>query len=140
MKNKIKNIFLFTIIIIYFIYCITNNTYIKLQTINSFNLWITKIIPSLFPTFIIVDLIYNSNIPYYINKYLHINYIYILSIISGSPSNAYILNKYNQDITKLLSVTKYTSPIYDSNSKNEYFQTRLEAEDEAIFKAFETEF
>lgn len=112
MKNKIKNIFLFTIIIIYFIYCITNNTYIKIQTINSFNLWITKIIPSLFPTFIIVDLIYNSNIPYYINKYLHINYIYILSIISGSPSNAYILNKYNQDITKLLSVTKYTSPIF----------------------------
>jgi len=112
MKNKFKNIIMFTIIFIYFIYCITNNTYITKQTIYSFNLWLTKIIPSLFPTFIIVDLIYNSNLPYYINKYLNINYIYILSIISGSPSNAYILSKYKQDITKLLSVTKYTSPIF----------------------------
>lgn len=125
MKNKIKNIFLFTIIVIYFIYCLTNNNYVKVQTIESFNLWLTKIIPSLFPTFIIVDLIYNSNIPYYINKYLHINYIYILSIISGSPSNAYILNKYNQDITKLLSVTKYTSPIFTYTCLKTIFNTKI---------------
>ena len=112
MKDKIKDFILFTIIALYFVYCITNNTYIKEQVIYSFNIWITKIIPSLFPTFIIVDLLYNSNIPYYINKYLHINCLYILSIISGSPSNAYILNKYKEDITKQLSITKYTSPIF----------------------------
>ena len=72
MKNKFKNIILFTIIFIYFIYCITNNTYITKQTIYSFNLWLTKIIPSLFPTFIIVDLIYNSNLikgRYYVRVY-----------------------------------------------------------------------
>lgn len=112
MKDKIKDFVLFTILVIYFVYCITNNTYIKEQVIYSFNIWITKIIPSLFPTFIIVDLLYNSKIPYYINKYLHINCIYILSIISGSPSNAYILSKYKEDITKQLSITKYTSPIF----------------------------
>lgn len=112
MKNIIKNILLFTIISLYFVYCLTNNTYIKEQVIYSFNIWITKIIPSLFPTFIIIDIIYNSNIPYYINKYLHINYIYILSIISGSPSNAYILSKYKENITKHLSTTKYTSLIF----------------------------
>ena len=112
MKNKVKDFVLFTILVLYFVYCISNNYFIKEQVIYSFNIWITKIIPSLFPTFIIVDLLYNSNIPYYINKYLHINCIYILSIISGSPSNAYILNKYNEDITKQLSITKYTSPIF----------------------------
>lgn len=112
MKNIIKNILLFTIISLYFVYCLTNNTYIKEQVIYSFNIWITKIIPTLFPTFIIIDIIYNSNIPYYINKYLHINYIYILSIISGSPSNAYILSKYKENITKHLSTTKYTSLIF----------------------------
>lgn len=112
MKDKIKDFVLFTILVLYFVYCITNNTYIKEQVIYSFNIWITKIIPSLFPTFIIVDLLYNSKIPYYINKYLHINCIYILSIISGSPSNAYILSKYKEDITKYLSITKYTSPIF----------------------------
>ena len=112
MKNKIKDFILFTILVIYFIYCITNNLYIKNQIIYSFNIWITKIIPSLFPIFIIVDIIYNSNIPLYIEKYFSINTTYILSIISGSPSNAYILNKYNTDITKQLSITKYTSPIF----------------------------
>ncbi len=112
MKNIIKEVFTFTLITLYFFYIIKYNSYIQEQTIYSVNIWLTKIIPSLFPTFIIVDLIYNSKIPYLIEKYLHINFIYIISIISGSPSNAYILNKYNQDITKLLSVTKYTSPIF----------------------------
>lgn len=115
MKNIIKEIILFTIIILYLIYCLTFSSYIKEQVIYSINIWITKIIPSLFPTFIIIDLIYNSNIPYYINKYLHINCLYILSIISGSPSNAYILKKNNIDITELLSVTKYTSLIFTYN-------------------------
>jgi hypothetical protein len=48
--------------------------------------------------------------------------------------------KMNSGWSFVVRGSKYTSPIYDSNSKNEYFQTRLEAEDEAIFKAFETEF
>lgn len=112
MKNIIKELFTFTLISLYFFYIIKYNSYIQEQTIHSINIWLTKIIPSLFPTFIIVDIIYNSKIPYLIEKYLHINFIYLISIISGSPSNAYILNKYNQDITKLLSVTKYTSLIF----------------------------
>ena len=112
MKNKVKDLVLFTLLVLYFVYCLLNNTFIKEQVITTFNLWLTKIVPTLFPTFIILDLLYNSKIPYYINKYLHINCIYILSIISGSPSNAYILSKYNEDITKQLSITKYTSPIF----------------------------
>lgn len=123
MKNIIKEIILFTIIILYLIYCLTFSSYIKEQVIYSINIWITKIIPSLFPTFIIIDLIYNSNIPYYINKYLHINCLYILSIISGSPSNAYILKKNNIDITELLSVTKYTSLIFTYNYLKSIFNT-----------------
>lgn len=115
MKNIIKEIFIFTLISLYFIYILKYSIYIQEQTIYSITIWVTKIIPSLLPTFIIVDIIYNTNIPYYIEKYLHINFIYIISIISGSPSNAYILNKYNQDITKILSVTKYTSIIFIYN-------------------------
>ncbi len=115
MRNKLKEIILFTFILIYLIYTIKYTSYISKQTIYSVSIWLTKIIPSLFPTLIIIDLIHNSNIPYYIDKYLHINYIYIISIISGSPSNAYVLNKYNQDITKHLSTTKYTSIIFTYN-------------------------
>ena len=112
MKNILKEFLFLSILIIYFFYSILNNDYVMNQTLYAIDIWTKKIIPSLFPTFIIVDLIYKSNIPYYISKYLHINYIYIISIISGSPTNAYILNKYDGDITKLLAVSKYTSPIF----------------------------
>ena len=112
MKNKIKELTTFTIIIIFFIYILNNNPYITKQVVYSIEIWITKIIPTLFPTFILVDLINNSNIPYYLNKYFKINYLYILSIISGSPSNAYIINKYNTNKTKLIAVTKYASLLF----------------------------
>lgn len=125
MKNIIKEILLFTIIFILLIYSFTNNLEISTKIIDTLNIFITKILPSLFPTFIIVDLIYHSKIPYLIEKYLHINYIYILSIISGSPSNAYILNKYNQDITKLLAVTKYTSPLFTYNYLKLIYKPKL---------------
>lgn len=125
MKNIIKEILLFTIITIYFVYCLNYNTYIKDQVIYSINIWITKILPSLFPTFIIVDIIYNSNIPYYLNKYLHINYIYIISIISGSPTNAHLLSNYNKDITKELSVTKYTSLLFTYTFLKQIFNVKL---------------
>lgn len=125
MKNITKDVLLFTIIVFYLYFCLTYNTFIKEQIIYSINIWITKILPSLFPTFILIDLIYNSNIPYYINKYLHINFLYIISIISGSPSNAYILSKNNGDITKHLSVTKYTSFIFTYTFLNTIFNKKI---------------
>ncbi len=124
MKNIVKEFLLLTILSSYFIYCLTNSVVIKNQTILSIQLWISKIIPSLLPTFIIADLLYNSNIPYYINKYLHLNYFYLLSIICGSPTNAYILNKYEMDITKLLAVSKYTSPIFTYTFLKMIFNTK----------------
>ena len=112
MKNNIKEVLLFTILVISFIFVINYNNYINKQVIYSVTIWINKILPTLFPTFIIVDILINSKIPYYISKYTHINYIYVLSILSGSPTNAYLLNKYDTDITKILSVNIYTSPIF----------------------------
>ncbi len=125
MKNIIKETFVFTIILIYFYYCLTNYTYIQMQINFSIKIWLTKIIPSLFPTFIIADLIYNSNIPYYINKYLHLNYLYILSIICGSPTNAYIIKEYNISPTKLLAVTKYTSLLFTYNFLKAIFKPKI---------------
>ena len=112
MKNILKETLLLTIILTYLLYSLTNNEYITIKTIYSLNIWTHKILPTLFPTFIITDLLYNSNIPYYLDKYFHLSYIYLLSIISGSPSNAYMLNNYQTDITKHLATTKYTSLIF----------------------------
>lgn len=125
MKNIFKEFILLTILILYFTYSLLNNSFITEQTIYAFNIWLKKIIPSLLPTFIIVDLINKSNIPYYINKYFHINYIYFISIISGSPTNAYILNMYKEDTTKLLATTKYTSPIFTFTFLKLIFNTKI---------------
>lgn len=112
MKNILKETIIFTIITIYFIYILKDNINLSKTILNTYNIWLTKLIPNLFPTFIIIDLINNSNIPYYLEKYLHLNYIYILSIISGSPSNAYMLKNTKNDITKHLALTKYTSLLF----------------------------
>lgn len=125
MKNIIKETLIFTVLTLYLFYSIKYNSYIVLKVSNTIEIWINKIIPSLFPTLIIVDIIYNTKIPLYIEKYLHINSLYILSIISGSPTNAYILTNYNEDITKHLSVTKYTSPIFTYTFLKAIFNTKI---------------
>ena len=125
MKHKLKEITIFTLLLSAQIYIINNNSYIQTQTINSFNIWITKIVPILFPTFILVDIITISNIPYYIDKYLKINYIYIISIISGSPTNAYLINKTKNDKTKLLATTKYISLTFSYIAIKNIFNTKI---------------
>ncbi len=66
----------------------------------SLNLWVKNIIPSLFPFFIISDILINYDITKYIPKFIKIFFkflfnindnmltIFLLSIISGFPSNA----------------------------------------------------
>lgn len=125
MKNILKETTIFTIITLYFIYILKNNTHISKIILTTYNIWLTKLIPNLFFTFIIIDLINNSNIPYYLEKYLHLNYIYILSIISGSPSNAYMLKESNEDITKQLALTKYTSLIFTYTSLKIIFTKKI---------------
>lgn len=112
MRNNIKELIIFTLLVISLIYIINYNEYISKEIIYVVDIWLKKVVPTLFPSFIITDILVNSKIPYYISKYLHINYIYVISIICGSPTNAFILNKYNMDLTKLLSVNLYTSPIF----------------------------
>ncbi len=105
MKEKIFNfifcLFSFISIIIIF----KNSKEVSEIIINSINLFFKKVFPSLFPMFIINDLLININLPYYF--YLIFNklflklfntsgicaYVFIMSLISGSPSNAYILKE-----------------------------------------------
>lgn len=108
---KIKEVILFTIILLLYLYIIFYKDIITYNLINISLVWLKDIVPILFPSFILCDLLLSSNIPYYINKYLHINYIYIISIIIGSPSNAYIINNYDNKID-YLSVTSYVSFCY----------------------------
>lgn len=93
-------IFTFFLILIFF-----NKEIIFTSASNSLILWQTKVYPSLFIMFIIQDLLINYNAAYYLNYILYnlfskifgisINgqMAFTLSLVSGSPTNAYILNE-----------------------------------------------
>lgn len=124
MKNTLNTFIFFTLLLLSYIYILTNINYITKQTINTLIILINNVIPILLPTLILSNLLINSNLPYLINKYFHINPIYILSIITGSPTNASILSNYN-NITKLLSLTNYPSLLFIYNYLTKIYNTKL---------------
>ena len=100
MKRKIFNmiIIISTLFILYLVIVKKNLVY---DSINyALNIWVNNLIPTLFPFFIISDILINYNFTYYVPKifkkickYLfnitdNMITILILSIISGFPSNA----------------------------------------------------
>ena len=124
MKNTLNTFIFFTLLLLSYIYILTNINYITKQTINTLIILVNNVIPILLPTLILSNLLINSNLPYIINKYLKINPIYILSIITGSPTNASILSNYN-NITKLLSLTNYPSLLFIYNYLNKIYNNKL---------------
>ena len=103
MKEKIINFTFCLLCILSLIFIFKNNNEVSIIIINSVNLFLNKVFVSLFPMFIINDILICFNLPYYF--YLVFNnlfkkifktsgicaYVFIMSLISGTPSNAYIL-------------------------------------------------
>ena len=123
------------IILILFLYEIFNHSNIINDTIiNSSKIWFYNIIPSLFPIYIIIDLLLNYNILNYlkillnpISKLFKINInsstIFLLSIINGFPSNSKYINTYLEsnnisllNANKLLMFTHFSNPLFIINS------------------------
>ena len=98
MKNKLYNHLIVFINIILLIELFINKELIINTTHYSLNIWVTSIIPSLFPIFIISNLLINYNIINYIPKFIknifkylfNINdnelTIFLISLIAGFPS------------------------------------------------------
>ena len=140
MKEKFLNfifcLFCFTSIIIIF----KNNTEIAEVIIKAVNLFLKKVFVSLFPMFILNDLFISLNIPYYF--YLLFNklfikvfktsgigcYVFIMSLISGTPSNAYILKELvikktltPEEASHLLAFTYFSNPLFLTIMLNNLF-------------------
>ena len=131
MKEKFLN-FIFCLFCFTSIFLILkNNTEVAEVIINAVNLFFKKVFVSLFPMFILNDLLISLNIPYYF--YLLFNklfikvfstsglgaYVFIMSLISGTPSNAYILkelveekNLTNEEASHLLAFTYFSNPLF----------------------------
>lgn len=131
MKEKILNFTfcLFSILCIIFIF--KNNKEVATIMIKATNLFLNKVFVSLFPMFIINDLLIAFHFPYYFyilfhtlfKKIFHTSgisaYVFIMSLISGTPSNAYILknlvetNKITEEeASHYLFFTYFSNPLF----------------------------
>lgn len=89
-----RNLFIILccLFIVYLLF--TNTSIVANSILNSCKLFITKVFISLFPMYILSKVLINYNFPYYIYRLTKSNYLYIflLSLLGGSPSSYIILN------------------------------------------------
>jgi len=126
MKSKLTKL----TIIIFFILILLRKDIMYITIYKTTLIWFKNIVPNLFPMFIISSLIVNTNLinnicnilgkpfEYIFNINMYGVYVYILSLISGSPSNAkYIKDLKNNNLItkeeqdKLLTFTMNYNPI-----------------------------
>ena len=130
MKRKYLNIILIILLFLYIYYIFTHKSIIANNIISSCSLFLYQVFPSLFPMFIISSLLINLNAPYYItkllsflSKYLFISplsiYVFCLSLISGTPSSAFITKELYQkkiisseNSAKILTFSFFTNPFF----------------------------
>ena len=120
--NKKRINIIFIILIYLFIYLIfKENTSLSNITFLSFKMYILKVFPFLFIMMILNNLLLKCNFPYYFNKIFKSDklYIFINSILSGSPINAILIKNYldnnciNEDnASKLLCFTSFNNPLF----------------------------
>lgn len=131
MKKNIYNLIIILSLIIILFQILTNKTLISDTITYSLNMWTTTIIPSLFPFFIISELLLSLNITSYIPKPIkklfkflfNVNdnaiSIFFLSLVSGFPSNArntrilYNQNKLTiEEASHILTFTHFSNPLF----------------------------
>lgn len=89
-----RNLFIIltSLLIVYLLF--TNTSIVANSILSSCRLFLTKVFISLFPMYILSKVFINYNFPYYIYRITKSNYLYIflLSLLCGSPSSYIILN------------------------------------------------
>ncbi len=128
MKEKIINFTICLLIFITIFFIFNHNTLIASTILQGINLFFTKVFVSLFPMFIINDFLISLNIPYYFSKIFHnlfsklfntsgtCAYVFFMSLISGTPSSAYIIkNLYADHLISLEEANHYLTFTYFSN-------------------------
>jgi len=130
-----KKILISIIIMILLLFCgyeiLTNSKAVMDSVSYSFNIWINNLFPSMFPFFVLSELLINYGFIELIGelfkpifqKLFKINgnaaFIFIMSIISGFPSNAkytkelYLQNKISEkEATKILMFSHFSNPLF----------------------------
>ncbi|MCM1053571.1 MAG: hypothetical protein NC483_06325 [Ruminococcus sp.] len=131
MKKNIFNFLFCFFWIIALIFIFNHNKEVATVILNGISLFFKKVFVSLFPMFIINDMLISINLPYYFYKTFNkifkkifktsgiCAYVFVMSLISGTPSNAYILKSLveNNQITAeeanhFLYFTYFSNPLF----------------------------
>ena len=131
MKKIIINLFYIVLVCIICIEVLINSKVVLNSVKISFNIWQNNIFPSLFPFFIIGNILISLKLPNIIGELLkHITYklfkinkngafIIILSMLSGFPSSAKYIKEMHingdlneEEATKLLTFTHFSNPLF----------------------------
>ena len=131
MKKNLNSFIILFFVIILTIEIIVNSTSVIQSVKFSFNIWKDSVFPTLFPFFVISNLLINYGFVELIGEIFkplmgklfkisgESSFVYILSMLSGFPSNAkYTLELYNSGIinekeaTKLLMFTHNPNPLF----------------------------
>ena len=131
MKKRTKNFLICTFFIFLIGIVLTNNSLVKTSVVSSFDLWLKKVFPSLFPMFIISDILIKLGFATTLakiftkisSKLFKVNglasYVMIMSMLSGTPSNAIFIrdlydNNYlsTNDASKILCFTFFPNPLF----------------------------
>lgn len=131
MKNKIINFVVISSLIILLLEILFHKSLVFETISSSLDIWVTSILPSLFPFFVISDILINYHITNYIPKFIKKTFaklfhvsdsiitIFFLSCISGFPSNArnartlYDKNVITQEeATHALIFTHFSNPLF----------------------------
>lgn len=131
MKQKLKNIIIILTSLFIVFNLITNPNLITRITNYSLSIWTHNLIPSLFPFFVISDILINYNITSYIPKSIKKLLtkvwntsessvsIFFLSMLSGFPSNARNIRTYYdkgqisvEEASITLSYTHFANPLF----------------------------
>ena len=131
MKKNLSNLLFITLILLIGFEILKESTIVLDSVRFSFNIWINNIFPSLFPFFIISNLLIALNFHeilgnllkgityklFKVNKYS--SFIIILSMLSGFPSSSKnIIDLYDKNLldektsTKLLTFTHFSNPLF----------------------------
>lgn len=131
MKILRKN-YLFMIVIFFFIfYILTHYPMILNSVATSFTVWKDNIFPSLFPMFVLTNILINygfvevcaKSLQNFFNKIFKINantsFVFVMGLLSGFPSSAkYAKELYENDliskndITKIICFSHFSNPLF----------------------------
>ncbi len=117
MKRISRQLFLFIFLLI-FILIFKYSSLIKTSVISSLDLWLTSLVPSMLPMYLILDLLINYGITNLLYKIFRSNVplLFIISLLAGTPSNAkYIREFYMEGLISKDSANLLLSFAYSPN-------------------------